>query len=472
LEQIADKHNRLWVSYGAIHWADPEYSVSRWFAENTYRVFQRAGLVLYLPSPESSEDAQMDMDLGPRLRLLKVTLDRREAQVGDFIRVGLDFDGDNLGNTLGLTIGLLDEQGNVWQQDNTHFGPVHQLHNTVLPRYWRELRGMLFMPGLPPGQYTLAMKIRGRGTDTTSVANTQGWIPLSVLDIVPGAVGPNLLSLLPYSPDAKTAYGETLTLVGIEPYAENVMQGYPTGFQLWWRAEKPVMANAVNIRLLGPETWESGMYPLGPDFYPSRTWEAGDVIRQSIFFLLPDQLSAGTYRMQIQVVNGEEGTIQNSWFDIFSFKVEARKRDYSPPLVRIRQDVRFGDVLRLRGYRLERKSVLPGESVTLTVYWQAVEAPSKIYAVFNHLRDYDSISLWQGDSWPQEGIYTTDHWMKNEVVAESTTIEIPGDTPPGDYPLFTGVYDPVTGTRLTAVSKHGERYQNDEILLFNLKVEP
>jgi hypothetical protein len=228
----------------------------------------------------------------------------------------------------------------------------------------------------------------------------------------------------------------------------------------------------IKTRLVGSQIWESGSFPLGSDFYPPSSWKGGDVIRQSVFFQLPDNLTAGSYDVQIQVLHGSEQAVQDTWTDIFSFVVEARKHNYIPPLIRTRREVRFGDVLRLRGYNLDRKNVHPGEKVEVTVYWQALKAPTQIYAVFNHLRDDDAVAVWQGDSWPQAGIYTTDRWLQNEIVAEKVTIVIPVDLAAGDYSLYSGVYDPLTGDRLVATTKKEGRLLNDEFILLRLTVLP
>ena len=479
LEQIFARHSRVWVSYGAIHWADPQYSVSRWLAENAYRVFERAGMVLYLAPAGDAVEAGADVVLGPRLYLRRATVDRQAAQIGDTIRVRLDFEGDGLGQGLGLALGVLDAQGNVWQQVEARLGPVHRPYDATLPGRWREQRGLLLLPGTPPGRYTLAFRVEGAEVRLPEAGSIDGWIPLAALDILPGASGPNLEALLPNPVGVAATFDGALALAGVQPSTANAMQGYLTGFYVWWRAAGATTARDARVRLTGPETWDAGTFPLGPEAYPPDVWQAGDVVRQSVFFTLPDDLSAGRYQVQIQVPSDTGVPLavyataaKNGWCDLFSFAVEARTRHYAPPPVRTRRDVRFGEVLRLRGYRLERKDVRPGESVRLTVYWQALEAPARVYAVFNHLRGPDGTIFWQGDSWPQAGIYTTDHWRKREVVAEEYTIVIPADLSPGEYALYTGVYDPATGVRLPATTAQGERLVNDEFVLLHLDVVP
>jgi len=473
LEQIVRDHSRIWVSYGVIHWADPQYSVSRWLAENTYYVYERAGMGLYLSPVEGMVEVRADLALGSRVTLRRATVDRQAGPVGAMVRVGLALEGQRLDRDIGLTLGLLDAAGNVWQQRQLGLGPLHQSSSAALPDRWNEHCGLWLLPGLPPGDYTLALKVEGEDIVMGDAAADHGWIPLTPFHIAPGATQAELIDLLPHYADVTPAWGGNLTLVGVQPYSENAMQGYPTGFYLWWQAGGAVSATQVKVRLVGPERWEAGAFALGPEFYPPGVWQKGDVIRQNVVFQLPDDLAAGRYRVQVQPQTADgAGASGGEWAELFTFNIEARTRYYVPPLSITRRDVRFGEVLRLRGYRLERESAHPGESIALTVYWQALEKPAKLYAVFNHLRAADNATLWHGDSWPQAGLYTTDHWRQKEVVAEAYTIVIPENAAPGEYSLYTGVYDPLTGDRLAATTPRGERLLNDELVLLTLTVQP
>jgi 4-amino-4-deoxy-L-arabinose transferase-like glycosyltransferase len=478
LEQIVREHPRIWVSYGAIQWADPQYSVSRWLAEHTYRVYERAGMALHLPPVEDMVEVRADVDLGLRLALRRAMVDRQIGQVGDVVRVGLMLEGQSLDRYIYVTLGLLDEHGNVWQQYKTNLGPLHQPAQGVLPGRWDEHLGLWLLPGLPPGDYILALQVEGDGVAMGEAANHHGWIPVTPFHVTAGVAQAGLEGLLPNDAGVTPVFDETLAVVGVEPYTAKSMQGYQAGFAMWWRAGGTMAAAQVQVCLVGSQRWDAGVFALGPDFYPPTVWQPGEIIRQDIAFRLPDDLTAGRYRVLVQAQTGDGAALPldsangDDWAELFTFVVEARTRSYAPPLSITRQDVRFGDVLRLRGYRLERQTVHPGESVALTVYWQAMEKPPQMYAVFNHLRAPDNTPLWHGDSWPQAGVYTTEHWRKNEVVTEEYTIDIPEDTPPGDYPLYTGVYDPLTGNRLPATTPRGERLLNDEFVVFTLTVSP
>ena len=474
LEQIAGQHPRIWVSYGAIQSADPQYSVSRWLAEHTYRVYERVGMALYLPPVEDMIEVRTDVDFGPRVTLRRATVDRQAGQVGDVVRVGLALEGQALDRYVYVTLGLLDAHGNVWQQRKVNLGPLHQPARNILADQWDEQLGLWLLPGAPPGDYTLALQVEGDDVVMGEAASHHGWIPLTPFHIAAGVAQAGLKGLLPNAAGVRPVFDETLTLVGVEPYTAKSMQGYSAGFSLWWQVSETTTAVQVRVRLVGSQRWDAGTFALGPDFYPTDVWQPGEIVRQNIAFRLPDEFVPGRYRVQVQAQTAEGVALSvdetGAWAELFTFVVEARTRTYTPPLSRTRQDVRFGDVLRLRGYRLERQTVHPGDSVTLTVYWQAMEKPPQMYAVFNHLRMPDNTPLWHGDSWPQAGLYTTERWRKNEVVAEMYTIIIPDDAPPGAYPLYTGVYNPFNGERLPAVTPRGERLLNDEFVLLTLSV--
>jgi hypothetical protein len=55
----------------------------------------------------------------------------------------------------------------------------------------------------------------------------------------------------------------------------------------------------------------------------------------------------------------------------------------------------------------------------------------------------------QVDGPPAKGQYPTSLWDRGEVVPASFTLNLPPDVEPGMYQLMVGLYDPVTGARLS-----------------------
>lgn len=480
LEAVTQAYERLWISYGAIHWADPQYTVSRWLAENTYCVFERYGMTLCLPAPETPITTTQDLALGTRLRLLQSSVDRDSAQVGETIRVRLDLEGQGLDQAIGFTLALLDASGTPWAQREQRLGPPHQPSGSILPERWSELSGLWLLPGIPPGDYTLGLRIYGSDIDSGAGATFYGWISLGQVRVLPGGTVTDLLQLLPHHEEiAPESSAGGLRLVGVEPHADRYMHGYPASFHLWWQVGSAAEADHLQVRLHGPELVTVGQAALGPDFYPASAWQDGDVIRQSVSFLLPDQLSPGLYQVQAHLY-GQDGTplpaprtaaaTQDGWYDLFSVTIEARTRRFHPPLLLRGKSAEFGGLLRLEGYTLRPPRLSAGDSAGLTVYWRSLEQTQRVYAVFNHLRAIDGTVVWQEDSWPQAGIYTTNHWLAGEVVAEGYTITLPATLPPGSYTLYTGVYDPATEGRLPGLDDRGQSLLNDEFALFELDI--
>jgi len=100
--------------------------------------------------------------------------------------------------------------------------------------------------------------------------------------------------------------------------------------------------------------------------------------------------------------------------------------------------------------------VAPGEVVTLTLYWEAREAPLADYQVFVHLVGDVPEPVAQGDGPPLLGDYPTTMWAPGEIVADPHLVAFPADLPPGQYRLLVGMYDLETLARLARLDGAGD----------------
>ena len=114
--------------------------------------------------------------------------------------------------------------------------------------------------------------------------------------------------------------------------------------------------------------------------------------------------------------------------------------------------------------------VRPGESLEVTLYWQAQEPLEQSYKVFVHLlgEAYNPATgnrLWgQQDSLPGQGAYPTTGWAVGEVVADHYTVTLQADAPPGDYIIEIGLYEATTGERLPVLDDAGN-FKDDCLIL-------
>jgi len=124
---------------------------------------------------------------------------------------------------------------------------------------------------------------------------------------------------------------------------------------------------------------------------------------------------------------------------------------------------RLGDSIELLGADVPASAYRPGEALTVTVYWRALDAVDRDYTVsvqlhgpFNPATDGP---LWaQEDAQPGEGTYPTSRWTRGETIIESYSPVVPATAPPGVYSLQASMYWLATLERLpvTLASSGGQ----------------
>jgi hypothetical protein len=141
-------------------------------------------------------------------------------------------------------------------------------------------------------------------------------------------------------------------------------------------------------------------------------------------------------------------------------------------------DLHLGDAIRLAGYdteipqlgREEPVHVPPGSALRFTLYWQATSDIEAVYAVFVHLVDDRGKIYAQEDSPPRGGDFPTDEWMSGDVILDPYSLVLPRDTPPGEYSLVVGMYDPATAARLPVVDS-ALRQLGDQVAIARVSID-
>ncbi len=108
----------------------------------------------------------------------------------------------------------------------------------------------------------------------------------------------------------------------------------------------------------------------------------------------------------------------------------------------------LGDQLRLRSATVSPATLSPGQSLTVTLYWQVLAAPAADYDAFVHLLDASGQRVVQSDHRPGGVYYPSSLWQPGELLADVHTIALPANLPPGTYTLHTGLYDKPSMKRL------------------------
>ena len=120
-------------------------------------------------------------------------------------------------------------------------------------------------------------------------------------------------------------------------------------------------------------------------------------------------------------------------------------------LVPYKADFNFNDMFRLRGYEISTNE--EAATVTLILYWQALQQPDFNYSVFVHLIDASNQLVAQKDHAPGENSgYAPTSWWPGDIIADEHRIENLSQLPSGSYRFRVGVYNWVTGERLPVLS--------------------
>jgi hypothetical protein len=136
--------------------------------------------------------------------------------------------------------------------------------------------------------------------------------------------------------------------------------------------------------------------------------------------------------------------------------------------------VSFDTQIELVGYSLTGLSPSAGENVGLTLYWRGLREIEQDYAVFAHIINPSTSSIYAGsDAQPANWTAPTSTWQPGNIIEDTHTLTINPDTPPGIYELEIGLYLQTSEgfSRLRIVTPDGGM-ANDYIYLSRLRVLP
>jgi len=141
-----------------------------------------------------------------------------------------------------------------------------------------------------------------------------------------------------------------------------------------------------------------------------------------------------------------------------------------PPPMEHPLSANLGNMVQFLGYDLDTDRLKPGDTLQLTLYWQALNGMETNYTVFTHLIDEDTHIWGQKDNWPVNNTYPTTKWVKGEIVVDRYDIIVDRDTPLGEYTLEIGMYDLAMDERVPILDAQGP-VKYDAIILGYVWIE-
>lgn len=128
----------------------------------------------------------------------------------------------------------------------------------------------------------------------------------------------------------------------------------------------------------------------------------------------------------------------------------------------------FERKIRLLGASVQPAEVAPGDSVTLTLRFEALETLLEDWRIFVHgqLPGAELTQL-QDDHDPLDGKYPTGQWQRGDVIEEQRTLRLPPGLPGRSLQLYAGLYQGEQRLRVDEKDRHDgqNRVAVGEVLL-------
>lgn len=132
-------------------------------------------------------------------------------------------------------------------------------------------------------------------------------------------------------------------------------------------------------------------------------------------------------------------------------KVQLEPEEALAPLIRVvgwavarppahRVDAQLDGRMRLIGYNMMPTTVQAGDTLTLQLYWQALQPLPHDYTSYVHVMDEQGNLVAQSDHRPGGVYYPTSLWKRDELLLDTHTVALPRTGGATTYQLWTGMY--------------------------------
>ncbi|NKQ36114.1 MAG: glycosyltransferase family 39 protein [Chloroflexi bacterium] len=464
----------LWVFVGVNETLPPEFASKLGLAEGTVYPFANGdpAFTLYQINPEEAvwpPQQPMDLDFADNPRLIGYDL-APELYRGETIPLFLHWqippERTHLPNQIVFAKAqLVDGVGNVWSEVESLLGYPQESWRTD-DRFVQMLS--LEMPdAMPPGEAHLRVSLRdfaGQPIGMAGENESAGFVvrsrPLTDFTLTPEMpLFDDTLALRDTIFSSQLMPGLDID-IGLDWVAvQRPSIDYKVQFQLWYAGEEaPFLTQTAAI-------W--------PDVYPPTQWQAGEAVRSLHRLIIPADMPLGEKpELRLQLLDPATGTavpLTQGDNKLADMTLVTRDYSYEVPPISQPQNAQFGDSIRLLGYDLADDTVQPGETLRLTLYWQALETPPGHYTVFNHIAALDGRIVAQLDGLP--GGTLTGTWLPGEIIVDEREILLGADVGDGRYALRVGLYDAGMGERLPVIMDDQAQI-NDQLVLTEIEIEP
>jgi 4-amino-4-deoxy-L-arabinose transferase-like glycosyltransferase len=499
LERVFSRHPRLWVFRAYDTVTDPDGFIRLWLDEHGRKfdellVTGESGIRVqgYLTHREPAYELppfeqSLNVSLGGQITLLGYEKNLASVTAGEPFDLTVYWQPEEqLSVDYHLFYGLFDGQGRLWAQgDETPIGPLYRPSHWVAGEVVRHPIRLTVPVGTPPGEYAFQVGMYNPRTgqwlevEDQSLAVRGVWVGLGVVQVMRPSAWPEMPAM---QHRVGVRFSDPIELLGYNLPVLTTVPGGTVPLDLFWRSRGDSLEDYVIFtQLVGEEgqvlaTQESAPVDGG---YSTTLWARGEIVRDQRELVVAANVSGGKYRLVVGLYHttSRERLRVELWpfsagqlFTLGTITVQGRPVTFERPQgIQYPMEARLGEHVALIGYGLSAESVLPGSTLTLTLYWQALGPMSQSYKVFTHLVGPDGEIGGQRDSLPGEGSLPTSGWIEGEYLVDSYPILVKPEAPGGEYLIEIGMYEESTGARLPAFDAQGQAI-GDKIVLGRVRV--
>ena len=256
-------------------------------------------------------------------------------------------------------------------------------------------------------------------------------------------------------------FADQIKLLGYDLPLRRVKAGDGIPLVLYWQSLTQIREDyTIFVQLLDANQERRGGYDRFPrETYNTYLWAPGEVVDDGFAAPVDNDAPNGVYTIRLGLYRQEAGQAiplplmrEGHPLDETSVVIGPIKVGGPPAGLVVESispeyplNITLGETIALRGYDLTTTPTKLG----LDLYWQSLRPTNVDYTVFVHLRDHIGQVVAQIDGPPVQGEYPTSLWDSEELIAAPFVLDLPPGLEPGVYQLFVGLYDPLTGLRLT-----------------------
>jgi hypothetical protein len=288
---------------------------------------------------------------------------------------------------------------------------------------------------------------------------------------------------------ANVEFGSTMRLLGYDLETKQTKPGERVSVTLYWEAIAPTKQDhTVFVHLLDEHELVIAQRDTFPGLgllsttwlEPGYRWADRYIIPVPSTAYAPNQASmeVGLFntetgerltavdRSEKPLIGQEERRADNVRFG--EITVQGQAGNVPNPIA-----VNFGHRMLLTGYSLSQRAVHAGDTITLTLHWEALRGMESNYTVSAQLIDDSQRKAAQHDSWPLEGAAPTAVWQPGEEVMDVIPLTVFPDSTGGPYRVRIAVYAHQEGTiKHLPVTPPGGRMQASDITLTQVRIVP